>query len=82
MNPVATKMTNTFKPTLNRAQLFLLQTFANIRDDKEMQEIESLFLDYIRKKVDCRAEKLWDELNLTDEKIEEMLNSHERTPYR
>jgi hypothetical protein len=38
-------------------------------------------LNFIEKKVDEEAVKLWDEKNLSDEKIEEMLNSHNRIHY-
>ncbi|MDR1762558.1 MAG: hypothetical protein LBR64_01185 [Dysgonamonadaceae bacterium] len=67
---------------LNPAQLFLLQTFSTVGSDEELEEIQSLLLDYYQKKVDAQASKLWDDLELSNEKMEEILNSHLRTPYK
>ena len=75
---MATATISSFNPT----QLFLLKVFANIKGEEEMKDIQALLLDYIQKKVDIQADKLWDDLHLSNEKIEEMLNSHYRTPYK
>ena len=67
---------------LNPTQLFLLKIFANVKSEEEMKDIQTLLLGYIQKRVDEQADKLWDDLHLSNEKIEEMLNSHYRTPYK
>jgi len=63
---------------LNETQLFLLQAFSQIRSEEEKADIQALLLDYYRKRVDQQASNIF----LSDEKIEEVLNSHYRTPYK
>jgi len=63
---------------LNETQIFLLQAFAQIKSEEEKTDIQALLLEYYRKRVDLGA----NEISLSDEKIEEILNSHYRTPYK
>ena len=68
---------------LNDTQIFVLQTFARASSEQERNEITSLYLDYIQKKLDAATDKWWIENNMTTEKFEEMfLNAHYRTPYK
>jgi len=66
---------------LNATQLFIMQTFATAGSEQEREELTSLYLDYIQKKMDVESDKWWNENNMTPEKLEEMLNSHHRIPY-
>jgi hypothetical protein len=61
---------------LNETQVFLLQAFAHMRSEKEKTDIQEMLLDYYRKNVDDYASRI----SLTNEKIDEILNSHYRTP--
>ena len=63
---------------LNDTQIFLLQTFSQIKSVQEKDDIQSLLLNYYQKRVDTQAK----EIHLSNEKIEEILNSHYRTPYK
>ena len=63
---------------LNETQIFLLQAFSQIKNEEEKTEIQAMLLDYYRKRVDLGA----NEISLNDDKIEEILNSHNRTPYK
>jgi hypothetical protein len=63
---------------LNETQIFLLQAFAQIRSEDEKSDIQALLLDYYRKRVDSYASNF----SFTNEKIDEILNSHYRTPYK
>jgi len=65
---------------MNATQLFVLQTFARARSERERDEITSLYLDYIQRKLDLATDQWWEENEMTNEKIGEMLNSHHRTP--
>jgi len=67
---------------LNATQLFVLQTFATARNEQEREELTSLYLDYIQKKLNIETEKWWNENQMSNEKIEEILNTHYRTPYK
>jgi len=63
---------------LNDVQIFLLQAFSQIKSEEEKTDIQALLLDYYRKRVDMGA----NDISFSDEKIEEILNSHFRTPYK
>ena len=64
--------------SLNETQILLLQVFANTKDEREREEIRDLLLNYYQKKVDTQA----NQFHFSNEKIEEILNSHCRTPYK
>ena len=67
---------------MNATQLFVLQTFATAKNEQEKEELTSLYLDYIQRKMDEETDKWWKENNMTVEKFEEMFsNIHYRTPY-
>jgi len=63
--------------SLNSLQLHLLKVFSFSKQPENLEELKSVLLEFYRKKVE-EAAKLWDEKNLSDEKIEEMLNSHKK----
>jgi len=69
-------------PPLNAAQLFVLRTFAVANSEQDREELTSLYLDYIQKKLDAETDKWWKENDMTNEKLEEILNTHYRTPYK
>jgi hypothetical protein len=66
------------KPPLNSTQILLLQAFARIESEEEKEDIQSLLLDYYRKRVDAQTIQF----HFSEEKIEEILKSHYRTPYK
>jgi hypothetical protein len=70
------------KNQLNPIQLHLLKMFAFNRQNLSLEELKSVLLEFYQKKVDEEADKIWDEKNLNDEKLEELLNFHKRTPYK
>ena len=61
---------------LNETQILLLQAFTRIKSEEEKADIQAILLDYYRKRVDSYANNI----SLSNEKIEEILNSHYRTP--
>ena len=63
---------------LNETQILLLQSFSRIKSEEEKADIQAMLLDYYRKRVDFHA----NEISFSNEKIEEILNSHYRTPYK
>ncbi|MDR2206483.1 MAG: hypothetical protein LBE36_10075 [Flavobacteriaceae bacterium] len=70
-------------PPLNEAQLFILQTLALTKGKQEKEELTSLYLDYIQRKMDIEMDRWWKENDMTVEKFEEMCsNLHYRTPYK
>jgi hypothetical protein len=71
-------MKATVQQPLNDTQIFLLQAFSNVKSEQEKEDIQSLLLNYYRKKVDTQAK----ELHLSNEQIDEILSSHHRTAYK
>jgi hypothetical protein len=63
---------------LNETQMLLLKAFARIKSEEEKADIQAMLLDYYRKRVDTYSNCI----SLDNEKIEEILNSHYRTPYK
>jgi len=63
---------------LNDTQILLLQTFSQIKSVQEKNDIQSLLLNYYQERVDEQA----NQVHLSNEKIDEILNSHYRTPYK
>jgi len=70
-------------PPLSEAQKFVFQTFATARSEQDREELTSLYLDYIQRKMDEELDKWWAENEMTTEKFEGMCsNIHYRTPYK
>jgi hypothetical protein len=62
-------------------QLDLLRMFSHKVDDKNWVEIKKLIAAYFAKKAVEEANRVWDEQNWDDQKIDSLLNTHLRTPY-
>jgi len=69
-------------PEMSPAQKFVLHTFLTARNEQDREELTSLYLDHIQKKMDTASDKWWKENNMTNEKLDEILNTHYRTPYK
>ena len=69
-------------PPLNPIQLHLLKMFSYTKSEESLKELQSALFDFYRKKLDEETDRLWAEGKLNDDVIEEMLNIHQRTPYR
>lgn len=65
----------------NPIQLHLLQMFSRMNSEQELKEVQQVLTQYYCKKVEKRANELWDKLGLNQAKLEEMSNIHERLPY-
>ena len=66
------------QPPFNPTQAFVLQTFATTKSEQDKNELTSLYLNYIQQKLDTATDKWWQENNMTNEKLDEMLNAHHR----
>ena len=68
---------------LNDTQMFVLRTFATARNEREREDLTSLYLDYIQRRLDAATDKWWNENNMTPEKFNEVTKDlHFRTPYK
>jgi len=64
---------------LNSTQIFVLQTFATAQTEKEKEELTSLYLNYIQQKLDNAANEFWNNQNLDNTKMEELMYGHLRS---
>ena len=64
---------------LNAAQKFVLMTFATARSEQEREELTTLYLDYIQRKLDRAANEFWDSQNLDNTKMDELMYGHLRS---
>lgn len=67
--------------TLNDAQMSILRLLGSIKTVEEANELRQVICDYYARRVDEEVDKLWESGQWDDEKIEETLKEHLRTPY-
>jgi len=65
----------TLHSPFNSVQRLLLQTFAHIKSEENLQELKSVLFDFYQKKLDKETDKWWEENNMTTEKFEELCNN-------
>ena len=63
---------------LNQSQILLMQAFSRIQSEQEKEELQQILHDYYRRKVNAHIKTV----SFTDEQIDEILNTHLRTPYK
>ncbi|MBO4810396.1 MAG: hypothetical protein J5552_02385 [Prevotella sp.] len=66
---------------LNPTQINVLSLMAYIDTEQEMQELQDVLLQFYRKKTDSLLLQFQQENNITQQKLDEWSNQHERTPY-
>ena len=66
---------------LTEPQLELLQMFARPVEMADWQNIKTLITKYFAERAIQEANKIWDEEGWDNAKVQELLNSHLRTPY-
>lgn len=63
-------------------QLELLSLFNNKSlSDEDWKQIKSLIADFFAARSVSKAEKFWNENGWNEEKVDELLKTHLRTPY-
>ena len=67
--------------TFNLTQLHLIKMFAYAKTDEALSEMKKALVEYYSKISDKQIDALWDAGVMATEKIEEIKNSHLRTPY-
>lgn len=68
--------------SLNPAQLMILESFAGVNSQEEMEELMDMLRSFYAKKMDKELERLWEEGIFDQNKLNELSNQHLRTPYR
>lgn len=67
---------------LNQAQLGIMRLLSHFERVEQVKELNDLICSYYARKVDEEMDRLWAEGKWSQEKIDETLNEHLRTPYR
>jgi len=63
----------------NEAQLFILKVFSRIKDEEEKAEIQAILLDYYNRRLKDKANEFWEQNNLDNAKMEELMYGHLRS---
>ena len=66
---------------LNQAQMDFLRLLSHFNTEEQVKELNDHVCQYYARKVDEEMDRLWDEGKWSQEKIEETLKEHLRTPY-
>ena len=68
---------------LSNLQIEILQTFSKPLPENQILEIRQILADYFAKKVDDGIDELFEKNDWeANEKVEEWLSEHSRTPYK
>ena len=66
----------------NPAQMQLLEMMSFVKSDKALDCLKQAISDYFAVQVQNEIDRLWENGDLNDEKVEGFRNLHERTPYK
>lgn len=70
------------KTPSSEPQLDLLRMFSHSVDDADWVAIKQMIAAFFAKKTIEETNRIWDEQGWSDEKVNELLGMHLRTPYR
>ena len=62
-------------------QIRMLNLMAQVKSDETMDEINEILSDYFARRAEVAIDKLWKDIKINDQVIEEWKNEHMRTPY-
>lgn len=66
----------------NEAQLEMLQMMSAAKTPEMLKELKQAVSDFFARKLRQEIDRMWDDGELTDQKVENFRNLHERTPYK
>ena len=66
----------------NPAQMQLLEMMSFVKSDKALDGLKQAISDYFAAQAQNEIDRLWENGDLNDEKVERFRNLHERTPYK
>jgi hypothetical protein len=76
-------MSSSTSPTgkLNSQQLEILKLFSRDLDETDMIAIKRLIVNYLGEKITKMTDRVWEDKQWSDEDMDALLKSHDRTPY-
>ncbi len=75
-------MPSSLQTPFNNAQLELLKLFSTDLSEQDLRDLRQLLLKFKFERVIELADKAWDEKGWTNEKVEKLLHTNLRTPYK
>ena len=66
----------------NNAQLEILNLMAYARSDETLSDLKQVISDFFAQKVEEEVDRMWQNGELSEERIEAFRTLHERTPYK
>ena len=72
-------VTEILKHPLTKAQIEILNLFSLKMNDDDLLKLKSVLINFLTQKLDILTEDFWDKNNLDNEKMEQLLNTHNRT---
>ena len=66
---------------LNEAQLSILRLLGRMKTPEQVDELRQVISNYYAQKATEEMDRLWDEGEWSEEKNEQVLSEHLRTPY-
>ncbi|MDD2952659.1 MAG: hypothetical protein PHC95_05785 [Parabacteroides sp.] len=70
------------RTVFNEAQLEMLNILADVRDEKELQDLKHLISEYYACRADAEMEKLWQSGAWNEQTLKDLENVHYRTHYK
>ena len=68
--------------SLNKAQLQILKLLSNIKTEEETKELSQVISNFYAKKATEEIDRLWESGQWNEEKNDQILKEHLRTPYK
>ncbi|MBQ0023661.1 MAG: hypothetical protein KBT29_10545 [Prevotellaceae bacterium] len=66
---------------LNPTQKYILQMFSYSPTEQTKQELQEVLTNFYFDKVANMGREIWNKMQLNQEKLDDLCNIHERTPY-
>lgn len=70
------------RTVFNKAQLEMLDIMANIQNDEELNALKHAISEFYARRADEEMEKLWQSWKWNEQTLEDLANTHYRTPYK
>ena len=68
--------------TLNEAQLQILDMMSFIKSEETLNDLKKVISDFFAQQAQNEIDRLWENAELNEAKVEDFRKLHERTPYK
>ena len=68
--------------TLNEAQLQILDMMSFIKSEETLNDLKKVISDFFAQQAQNEIDRLWENGELNEAKVEDFRKLHERTPYK